>query len=112
MCLFSEFPANKGPCEGNDYKNAAFLFLCEAAAVGEEHLCPFFALVNPFEDYLQVPELLVLRFPHEKALDVGVKVVLVDVHFIEMVCILEYLLVSVIGAFAHQLQNNLILQPA
>jgi hypothetical protein len=39
----------------------------------------------------------VLRFPDENALDVGVKITPVDVHFIETVGTFEYLLETAVG---------------
>jgi hypothetical protein len=105
-------PVDEGSFMCDSYEQTALLLLCEAAAVSEEHWHPLFALVNRFEHSLQVHELLVLRFPGEEALDVRVKVILVDIHFLVAVCISDYLFVAAIGVFGHQLRNNYVLQPA
>jgi hypothetical protein len=69
----------EGACERDNNDGAAFPVLNETAAIDEEHIRLLFALESHLENLLQVPELLVVRFILEQAVDVTFKVTLLDI---------------------------------
>jgi hypothetical protein len=87
----------EGTCEGNSHDGAAFPALNKTTAIDEEHIFFAFALNNPLEHFLQVPELLVVRFLLEQAVEITFKVAPLDVQCIPMIDMTEHLLVAAIG---------------
>jgi hypothetical protein len=80
MHTSEKLSANEGPWETDDYDKT--VFFTKSEAIDEEHIWPCFVLINPLENSLQIPKLLVLRLLFQQMVYVGFVVLPLDEHII------------------------------